>query len=245
MVQRLQKLIERLFFKGKSSKASEALVYIIANLFLMAIVFAVVLNNVVYDWTGAIYSRSSHLNTTLDDMIPFRPEWAVFYLYLFFWMTQATMVFFAIFSYKRGYALAWCLVLINLIADVIYLVFPVSTDIYRAQIAAHPMAGNRWADAMNAYYAKDPSFNCFPSLHAAISVICFYAWYRFCKVKRNALTIVIAGLTCIVAIGTVLSTLFVKQHYIADEIAGIALAWAVGKWVFDKSDRSGEPKTSI
>jgi membrane-associated phospholipid phosphatase len=36
----------------------------------------------------------------------------------------------------------------------------------------------------------------------------------------------------VVGIGVVLSTLFVKQHYIADEIAGILLAWGVGRWVF-------------
>jgi membrane-associated phospholipid phosphatase len=235
-IKRAQNFVERIFFKGKSSRLSEAVVYIVANLFLMVIVFDVVLNNVAYDWVGALYSKGFHLNTALDDIIPFRPEWAIFYLYLFYWTTEATMAFFALFYYKRGYALAWCFVLINLIADLVYLVFPVTTDIYRAQIAAHPIVGNRFADAMYAHYGTDPSFDCFPSLHAALSVICFYAWYRFCKAKRNALTVTVAVLTCIVAIGTVISTLFVKQHYIADEVAGIALEWAVGKWVFDKFD---------
>jgi membrane-associated phospholipid phosphatase len=37
----------------------------------------------------------------------------------------------------------------------------------------------------------------------------------------------------VVGIGVVLSTLFVKQHYIADEIAGILLALAIGRWMFD------------
>jgi hypothetical protein len=32
----------------------------------------------------------------------------------------------------------------------------------------------------------------------------------------------------------VLSTLFVKQHYIADEIAGIALAFVIGKFAFKR-----------
>jgi membrane-associated phospholipid phosphatase len=237
----LQKLVERAFFKGRSSRLSEALVYIVANLFLMGVVFDLVLNNLVYDWVGALYARGFHLNTALDNIIPFRPEWAVFYLYLFYWVAEATLVFFAVFDYKRGYALAWSFVLVNLIADLVYLVFPVTTDIYRAQIAAHPIVGNKFADAIYAYYATDPSFDCFPSLHAALSVLCFYAWYRLVKVRRNALTVAVAVFACVVAAGTVLSTLFVKQHYIADEIAGIALGWGVGRIVYDRLQR-GEPR---
>jgi len=31
----------------------------------------------------------------------------------------------------------------------------------------------------------------------------------------------------VIAAGVILSTLFIKQHYIADEVAGIGLAWIV------------------
>jgi membrane-associated phospholipid phosphatase len=234
LIQRFQVLVERLFFKGKSSKASEALSYIIVNLFLMIVVFDLLLNTVVYNWTGSLYSSGFHLNTALDNAIPFSPAWAIFYLYLFFWALEATMVFFAFIYYRQGYALAWALVLINLAADLVYLVFPVTTDIYRAQIAAHPIVGSKFADAIYAYYRSDPSYDCFPSLHAAFAVLCFYAWFRFLRVKRNALTIAAAAVALVIAVGTVLSTLFVKQHYIADELAGIALGWAGGKLCYDR-----------
>jgi membrane-associated phospholipid phosphatase len=36
----------------------------------------------------------------------------------------------------------------------------------------------------------------------------------------------------IIAAGVILSTLFIKQHYIADEIAGVVLAWAIGRIIF-------------
>ena len=216
------------------------LLYVLAaaNLFLMGVVFYLLLNNLAYDWVGALYSKGFHLNTPLDDIIPFKPEWAIFYIYLFYWTAEATMVWFAVFDYKRGYALAWSLVLINLAADLVYLVFPVTTDVYRAALAAHPVMGNAFADAMYAHYKTDPSFDCFPSLHAAISVICFYAWYRYREARRNPLRAAIAVFAGAVAIGTVISTLFVKQHYIADEVAGVALAWAAGKWVFDRIERA-------
>jgi membrane-associated phospholipid phosphatase len=228
-----QGLVERVFFKGRSSRASEAFAYIAANLFLLLVVFYIFLNTIVYDWTGALYTQGFHLNTALDNLIPFAPAWAIFYLYLFYPLSAITMAWFAFIEYRRGIALAFSLVLINLAADLVYIVFPVTTDIYREALLAHPLAGNPFAAAMYAHYAKDPSFNCFPSLHAAVSVICFYAWYRYARVKPNSITRAIAIAMLIVAVGVVLSTLFVKQHYIADEIAGIVLAWVIGRWMFD------------
>lgn len=86
---------------------------------------------------------------------------------------------------------------------------------------------------MYAHFASDPSFDCFPSLHAAVVVICFYAWYRYARLRPTRLTRGIAIGMLVVAIGVIISTLFVKQHYIADEVAGIILAWGIGKLVFD------------
>ncbi len=102
----------------------------------------------------------------------------------------------------------------------------------RQQLLAHPMVGNAFASAMYAHYASDPSFNCFPSLHAAVATICWYAWHRYARQRKSTVVRVIAIGMLVVGIGVVLSTLFVKQHYIADEIAGILLAWGIGRWVF-------------
>ena len=230
---RWQGLVEKLFFRGRSTRIGEGIAYIVANLFLVLVLFYIVLNTVVYNWTGALYSQGFHLNTALDNAIPFAPAWAIFYLYLFYPLAAITMAYFVFVEYRRGYALAFSLVLINLVADIVYAVFPVTTDIYRAELLAHPMTGNPFATAMYAHFAGDPSFNCFPSLHAAVAVICFYAWYRYARVRRGWLTTAIAVFMLVVAVGVVLSTLFVKQHYIADELAGIALAWGVGRWMFD------------
>jgi membrane-associated phospholipid phosphatase len=228
-----QGLIEKAFFRGRSTRVSEGVAYIAANLFLVLVLFYIVLNTVVYNWTGALYSRGFHLNTALDNLIPFAPAWAIFYLYLFYPLSTLTMAYFVFVDYRRGYALAFSLVLINFVADVVYAVFPVTTDIYRQELLAHPMVGNPFASAMYAHYASDPSFNCFPSLHAAVAVICFYAWYRYALVRPTGVTRVIAIVMFVVAAGVILSTLFVKQHYIADEIAGIILAWGIGRWMFD------------
>ena len=165
----IQRGIERVFFKGKSSKVSEAVTYVLINTVLMLVIFYIILNTIIYDWTGTLYTapqQGFNLSTWffgLDNLIPFEPEWAIVYLYLFFPIAGITMGFFAFVEYKRGFALGWSLILINAIADLIYIIFPVSTYWYRAALVNNPIYnGNTWATTMFNYYQNDPSFDCFP-----------------------------------------------------------------------------------
>jgi membrane-associated phospholipid phosphatase len=171
----------------------------------------------------------------------------IFYVYLFYPLVILTMLYFAFVEYKKGYALGWSLVAINAIAVLIYIVFPVSTFWYRQELLAHPIVGNFWADQVYNVFANDTPFNCLPSLHAAVSTICFYTWFRYAKIKPNKATKATATAALVIVAGVILSTLFIKQHYIADEIAGIALAWIIGSLVFNKlwKQKSSNPHVSL
>jgi membrane-associated phospholipid phosphatase len=70
--------------------------------------------------------------------------------------------------------------------------------------------------ALRFLYDLDPPYNCFPSLHVAHSFVSALACYR---VQRRV------GYFAIISAALVgVSTLFTKQHYILDVIAGILLA---------------------
>ena len=76
--EKIQKSIERLFFKGKSTKLSVYVTYAIGNIALMLVVFYVLLNNIAYDWTGQLYPVGSGYNLSflfggLDNAVPFVP----------------------------------------------------------------------------------------------------------------------------------------------------------------------------
>jgi membrane-associated phospholipid phosphatase len=233
----LQSSIERAFFGGRSTRSSVYLTYAIGNVILMLLLFYVLLNRIAYDWTGSLYPvgsgfRLDFLSGGLEDAIPFVPEMAVFYVYLFYPMVVLTMLYFAFVEYKKGYALGWSLVVINAIAVAVYAVFPVSVYWWHQEFLAHPIVGNFWAAQAYDVWAGDTTFNCFPSLHAAVSVICFYTWYQYYRMKRLAQTNMVAIVSFVITVGVMLSTLFLKQHYIADEIAGIALAYGVGRQMF-------------
>jgi membrane-associated phospholipid phosphatase len=230
----LQAAIEN-YFRGKS-KLSLYLTFVAVNIALMLILFYLVLNTYAYNWTGQLYPAGSGFNlaTGLDLAIPFVPQMVVFYVFLFYPLSLLTMLYFGFVEYKKGFALGLALVTINAIAVAIYIVFPVSTYWYRQEILANPITGSFWADQVYSVFERDTSFNCFPSLHAAVSTISAYAWVRYSQIKPNKATKTVAIVTTIIATGVVLSTLFVKQHYIADEIAGVALAFVVGKLVLDR-----------
>jgi len=233
---RFQTAIEKAFFKGKSSRKSVYLTFAIGNVVLMLLLFYLLLNNFAYDWTGQLYPAGSgfRLNTGLDNAIPFVPQMVIFYVYLFYPLVILTILYFAFLEYRKGYALGWSLVAINAIAVLIYIVFPVSTYWYRQNLLSNPMVGNFWATQVYNIFASDTSFNCFPSLHAAVSTICFFTWFQYAKIKPSKTTKAIAVAALAIAAGVILSTLFIKQHYIADEIAGIALALIIGTVIFRK-----------
>ena len=233
----LERAIERVFFRGRTTRKSEYLTYVLGNIILMLILFYLILNTLGYDWTGQLYPlgtgfRLDFLTGGMENFIPFVPQFVIFYTYLFYPFVILTMLFFGFVAYRRGYALGWSLVIINIIALAIYMVFPVSTYSWRQEFLADPIVGNFWASQVYNIWATDTPFNCFPSLHAAISTICFYSWYRYSKVKPGFVTTVVTVLALIVAVGVILSTLFIKQHYVADEIAGIALALVIGSLAF-------------
>ncbi|MFW9939104.1 MAG: phosphatase PAP2 family protein [Candidatus Thorarchaeota archaeon] len=157
---------------------------------------------------------------------------AIFYVYLFFPMIFISLIYFIFVDEEKGYALGWSIVIMNLLASIIYIIFPVSTYWWRQELLANRIEGNFFANTMYFFYENETSFNCFPSMHAGMSTICFLAWYRYYKIKLTIKTEIIAIISLIIACGVIISTLFVKQHYIIDEVVGISLAYFVGKYIF-------------
>ena len=233
---KFQKFVEKTFFKGNSTKTSRKLSFILINIFSMIFLYSIVLIFILYPWTGNLYPEGGgyKLDFLGDNNIPFIPEMAIFYVFLFFPMVIFTLIYFAFIEEEKGYALGWVVVIVNSIATIVYIIFPVSTYWWRQELLANQIEGNFFADIMYFYYTHETSFNCVPSMHAGMSTICFYVWYRYYKLKPSFKTKIIAITTFIIAFGVILSTLFVKQHYIIDEVAGILLAYLISRYFFRK-----------
>ncbi|MBT2210459.1 MULTISPECIES: phosphatase PAP2 family protein [Actinomadura] len=78
-----------------------------------------------------------------------------------------------------------------------------------------------FAGLLRAVYGGDDAYNCFPSLHTGFSVIIAVHWLRYDRRAGGPV-----ALWCALIIA---STLLVRQHYIADMLAGLAVA-ALACW---------------
>jgi membrane-associated phospholipid phosphatase len=144
----------------------------------------------------------------LDDLLPVVPAWAPVYLSLFLAALLPAFVLHQQELIRRtvlAYLAAW------LVAFACFLAWPT------AGTRPAAVVGDGFLDWMlRTIYAADAPYNCFPSLHVAQ---CFLAAFACSRVHAG---VGFAGGLWASAVG--LSTLFTKQHYVADVAGGALLA---------------------
>lgn len=160
---------------------------------------------------GLVPSRFD-LTTPLDRAIPFLPWTFVIYMSVYVLPLAAAWR-----SPPEEYATL--LVAAVPMLAVSYLAFLVLPSDYPRPDAS--LAGS-WEGAYRWLHATDGPANTFPSLHVAVTVL---AVRRARTWPDGGRWVVWAGLIA-------LSTLTTKQHYLADVLAGGALAWACEAWAF-------------
>lgn len=147
----------------------------------------------------------------LDRALPLVPSWAIVYgaLYLF-------LILLPIFVVRQD----------ELIRRMVYAYLLIWITAYVFFFVVYPTAAPRpdkvsgegfavWG--LRTLYSSDPPYNCFPSLHVAHSFVSALA----CSRVHRPLGIVAMISATLVA----LSTLFTKQHYVLDVVAGVLLAF--------------------
>jgi membrane-associated phospholipid phosphatase len=153
--------------------------------------------------------RTLHLPAlALDHMIPLQPAWAPIYLsYLLF--PFLPMLVIRQEELIRRTFLAWLMVW--LVGYACFLVYPTTLPRPIGEIGEGFFA---WF--LRGIYDADAPRNCFPSLHVATPFVAALTCWR---VHRGV------GLAAVLWASLVaLSTVFTKQHYVVDVIAGIFLA---------------------
>ena len=109
------------------------------------------------------------------------------------------------------------------ISYIIYFIFP--TEIVRPTLVDNSFFNS----IINIIYISDRPFNCFPSLH----VLGTYFVMRYTKKDNNKY---IYFYTKIVGVLIILSTIFIKQHFVLDVVASIVLVEIINVIVKKVSD---------
>lgn len=155
--------------------------------------------------------RTLHMpEMAFDRMIPLQPAWAPVYLSYFF-VPLLPMLIMRQEELIRRTFLAWLSVWV--VGYACFLIYPTTLP--------RPIGGmgtGFFAWFLQGVYDGDAPRNCFPSLHVATPFIAALA----CRRVHRGVGLAAGLWATIIA----LSTLFTKQHYVADVIAGVLLAGA-------------------
>lgn len=154
------------------------------------------------------------LRSPIDDLIPVVGPFVVPYVSLRPFM-YASAVVFLLFRARVYRSAALAMTMTLLVSYACYALL--QTYIERPVLTGDDVFSRMIRDV----YAGDQPFNDFPSLHASLSTIFAIHWWRIDRRIGIAVAIWVALI--------VLSTVFVKQHYVADVIAGVLLAFVTSR----------------
>lgn len=179
-----------------------------------SVIFCFVFNSLIYTGLQLLMGGAKHrdLTSALDRKIPFVEEWVFVYLGCFlFWAVNYIII---TRQGKEGwFQFAAGDYLSRLICGVFFVLLP-TTNI-RPEITGDGLA----QVLMRFVYSIDAPTNLFPSIHCLVSWLCFAGirgkeyvpkWYR--------------GFSCLFAIAVFASTVFTKQHFLVDVVAGVVIA---------------------
>src|SRR5262249_39255356 len=133
-------------------------------------------------------------------------------------------------------ALALTLASVTAVAGVGFLLVPAEP--------AYPIRDpGAWSGMFRVARTMALRYNMVPSLHVTLSCVCLAAYGTRCSGTGSRLL-------CAWGAAIALSTLLTHQHHVIDVIAGLALAWAGKRFIYDpwrirpSSDRTGPASPS-
>ena len=146
----------------------------------------------------------------LDELLPVWPSWVFVYAALYLFLIVLPVLAVREDEHIRRTVLAYLFVWVT--AYLCFVAFPT--------LASRPplLSGANFGTwGLGLLYSADPPYNCFPSLHVAHSFVSAFTCYRIHRAVGAA-----SGAAAFL-VGV--STLFTKQHYLVDVVAGFVLAW--------------------
>lgn len=186
-------------------------------------------------FTSKIYALLNHgpyvlfLKTPLDDVIPVVKPFVIPYVSLEPFI-YASLVLLLVFRTRLFQSATLSMIATWLISYVFY--FFLQSFVLRPTLAGDDVLTQMIRDV----YAGDNAYNDFPSLHTSLSTILAIHWWRFDK--RIGLPVALWVMLI------VLSTVFVKQHYVPDILGGLVLAFGTS-WFFLRVIANRQPSTEM
>ncbi len=186
-------------------------------------IITIVLAAAIY-FANEIYDLLNHgpavwnLRTPLDAALPVVTPFVVPYVSLDY-VVYFSLIVFLLFRTKVFHSAALAMITAFLVNYFFYFFF--QTEVIRPVLTGTDL----FTRMIQNVYAGDKPFNDFPSLHTSVSTLLAIHWFRF----DRRVGIVASVWTALI----VASTVLIKQHYVADVVSGLLLAFGAS-WLYIK-----------
>ncbi len=164
------------------------------------------------------------MHSRLDDIIPFCELFVVPYVFWYFLIVWS-LWYFAMFNPKNFKNLMKYIIICQVVAMIVYIVFPNRQDLRPAVMPRD----NIFTHIISLLYFADTDTNVCPSMHVAYSIGIASVWLKEKYAHWGTKLFVV--ITCILVC---LSTMFIKQHSSIDVFAAVALCFVAEVMVFVK-----------
>ena len=161
--------------------------------------------------------RCHVIHCALDDVIPFNEFFLIFYCYWFL-LIVISLLFFLLYDIPRFKRLQTYIMLTQIIAMIVYIVYPSVQNLRPAAFARD----NALTRLMSFIYQFDTPTGVCPSLHVAYSIAIASEWCHGPGVSKGWKVWFVAS-----AVLISLSTMFVKQHSAVDVLAALPMCGAI------------------
>lgn len=164
----------------------------------------------------------------LDDVVPFC-EWFVIPYVSWYVLIVGSLVWFLLYSVDSFRKLQTYIIITQIIAMVVYILFP-----NRQDLRPEAFPRDNWATALLGFiYAVDTNTGVCPSLHVGYSIAIASTWVREKQASKGWKAFVVA-----LCVTICLSVAFVKQHSVADIFAAIPMCLFAEWFVFFRKKES-------
>ena len=150
----------------------------------------------------------------LDDLVPFREGFVLFYV-SWYVLIVISLLYFFLYDIQSFKDLSTFIIITQVVAMAVYILYPTRQDL-RPAVFAHQ---NLFTWGLGIIYDFDTPTGVCPSLHVAYSLGILSAWLK----KMDASPLWKAVLTAWIVL-ICLSVMFVKQHSAVDVIAALPLS---------------------
>ena len=162
----------------------------------------------------------------LDDFVPFC-EWFIIPYVSWYFLIIGSLAYFLFYSVDSFKKLQTYIIITQIIAMAVYIIFPTRQDLRPTVMYANPLT---WI--VNLIYSVDTNTGVCPSLHVGYSLGIASTWLREKSVPKwlRVLIAVWCGVICI-------SVAFVKQHSVVDIFAAIPMCMFAEWFVFSRKKK--------